>query len=81
MDSLEVLLAEREDRRISATRAAKCLGYSEGYIRGKDWRVPAYGLKGKMHSLRAWREWLAIPERERRAIWDNMPLDRRRRAI
>lgn len=80
LSEVAALRKEREEQRVSATTAAVSFGFSEGYIRGKPWRVPGFGLKGRLHSLRAWREWLDIPEIDRRNEWDSMPIADRRKA-
>lgn len=80
MEKVEMLLREREERRVSATEAALFFGWSESYFRGRPWRIPHFGLRGTMHSISAWRAFLEIPEIDRRKEWDAMPLDERRKA-
>jgi hypothetical protein len=65
-------------RRVSASEAARVMGYSKSYFRSKPWRVPGYGAKGTMHSITDWESWLARPEAERRAEWDAMDVRSRR---
>lgn len=81
MDGIDEIRHEREERRISATEAAKTLGYSESYLRGHAWRIPDFGRTGTMHSLVIWKAWMAKPETERRATWDNMPIKERRKIL
>jgi hypothetical protein len=77
---LEMLVRDREEKRINASAAARSLGYDARYFHGSPWRIPGFGLKGMMHSLAAWRAWNERPEAARRAEWDAMPLDQRRLA-
>lgn len=77
---IRALRDAREEQRLSATEAALKLGYSASYFRGRPWRIPAFGLKGHRHSLSTWRAWNDKPEIERRIQWDNLPLDKRRKA-
>jgi hypothetical protein len=72
-DRVEALFDQQDGRRMSASEAARELGYNARYFHGHPWRVPGFGLKGMMHSLQAWREWNDRPEAERRATWDAMP--------
>jgi hypothetical protein len=80
LSEVAALRRERDEQRVNATEAARTLGFSESYIRGRPWRVPGFGLKGRLHSLRAWRAWLDIPEINRRSEWDSMPIAERRKA-
>ena len=75
------LRREHDEIRVSATKAAEALGYNEGYFRGRPWRWPTYGLKGRKFSITDWREWNeSVPEVKRRAEWDAMPISARRNA-
>lgn len=80
MDALDELRRERDERRIGPTAAARALGYCESAFRGKPWRVPFFGLHGLMHGLTTWEAWNARPEVERRAEWDAMDIETRRKA-
>jgi hypothetical protein len=71
----------RDEERIDAAQASRLLGYKDKqYCSRFPWRVPGFGLHGRMHSLRAWREWIDRPEAQRRSEWDKMSLKERRLA-
>lgn len=79
-DRVEALEAERAERRVSASAAARALGYSEDFLHGKPWRVPGFGVEGTLHTLSAWRRWLSErTDAERRAAWDALPASERAR--
>jgi hypothetical protein len=80
LDELAELHEERDSHRVSATEASRLLGYSPSYFRGHPWRIPGFGLRGTFHPLGEWKAWDKRPEIERRAEWDAMPSDQRRRA-
>ena len=78
-DKLESMEAGNKSRRVSASEAARVMGYSDSYFRSKPWRVPGFGASGTMHSLAEWESWLERPEAERRSAWDAMDVRARRR--
>lgn len=77
IDHITALERERDERRINASAAARSMGYSGGYFRGRPWRVPYFGAKGMLWSLREWRVWNETPEALRRREWDAMPVKER----
>jgi hypothetical protein len=79
MDRLDVITSEREERRVSATAAAKLLGYSDGYCKGRPWRIPFFGAKGYRHSVAVWRAWLDRPDVDRHSEWDRIGVAERRK--
>ena len=81
MDKVEALETARDEERISATEAGRRFGFSEGYCRGKPWRVPGFGAAGTRHPVGVWRAWLDRPERERHLEWDSMSLAERQRIL
>jgi hypothetical protein len=81
MDHIEALERERGETRYSATAAAKALGFPASHFRGHPWRVPEFGLKGRRHPLRAWREWNERPEIELRRAWEKIPIKDRSAAV
>lgn len=80
MDQIEMLVQEREEKRMNAAEAARALGYGPRYFHGHPWRIPSFGLNGFQHPLSTWREWNERPEIDRRAEWDAMSLKERSRA-
>lgn len=79
-DRIEVLEHDREEKRLSATAAARVLGFSHDYFHGKPWRVPGFGAQWTRHTLAAWKAWLSErTDAERRAAWDAIPVRERAR--
>lgn len=78
---VEYLESEREQTRMLPKTAARALGFSDNYFSGRPWRIPGFGLNGRMFPLSTWREWTARPEAERMAGWDLMSAAERRRII
>lgn len=83
-DAAEAILGyiqqQHSGRRVSASEAARELGYNPRFFHGRPWRIPGYGLKGTMHTLAEWEDWIARPEAERRSEWETMPLNQKRNA-
>jgi len=78
-DKLESMEAANNGRRVSASEAARVMGYSPSYFRGKPWRIPGFGASGTMHSMAEWKTWLARPEADRRSEWDSFGVKERRK--
>jgi len=78
-DKLESMEEGRKARRVSASEAARNIGHSESYFRGKPWRIPGFGATGTMHSMTEWEAWLSRPEAERRQEWDTMGVKARKK--
>jgi len=77
-DKLERIEAERLSRRVSATEAARILGFSESYLRGHPWRIPGFGARGNLHSLAEYERWLSRPDEDRQAEWDALGFRKKR---
>ena len=79
-DKLDALERMRGERRVSASEAARELGYHPKYFHGHPWRYPDY-RPNEMHSLTEWKAWLAQPEVERREGWDKLSLKERNKRL
>jgi hypothetical protein len=82
-DGVEEVLRERGDALMNAAEAERALGYKPGHLSFSryPWRMPGYGLAGKLHTRRSWEEWLKKLENERRIEWDGMSISERRKAM
>lgn len=74
-------LHDREaDRMLNMRQAADEMGLSATYFYSKPWMIPGNGFRGNVHSLRDWRQAFADGEPQRRAAFDEIPVDLRRGA-
>ena len=80
--SLARVLAAMDGRRVGPAGAERALGYGPGYLSPSRHpeRVPDYGRKGSRWTVAEWREWNAVPDGQRLAEWDAIPLAKRRAA-
>ena len=77
--SLAAILAAQDGDKVGPAQAERALGHKPGYFSPSrhPYRVPHYGARGSRWTVREWREWNAVPDGQRRAEWDAIPLARR----
>ncbi|MGO8695958.1 MAG: hypothetical protein ACLQMF_20030 [Rectinemataceae bacterium] len=76
-DHVAALEAARNEERITASAMSRELGVTPSYF-CNPWRRPNYGPSGTKYTREEWRQWLAIPDKQRRAEWDSMPAAERK---